>query len=157
MDYCDQSSEVSKNPMAKEIMARIANGDAHAFEWMWAFWNFEHVLDDLVDKDKSLTSSDVAGSLVSFVIAMTANPFYTRNSATLLPLIISACNRWVDGDDLATKDDASKIRAEVVRCGDIDIYLHVAYLTGGWEHMRAVSPLARQYDPDDNITTPSKT
>jgi hypothetical protein len=136
-DYCDKPAEVEENPRAKEILAHIANGDPHAFEWMWAFWNFEHVLDDLVDRDKSPTSADVAGSLAAFVVATTVNPFYVRHGATLLPLIISACNRWVDGD--AMKNAA-------VRCGEIDLFLHVAYLTGGWDHMRSVSELTRSYD-----------
>jgi hypothetical protein len=141
MDYCDKPEEQSENPLAKSILAQVAHGDPHAFQWMWAFWNFEHVIDDLVDGDKSPTIADVSKSLANFVTALSLNPFYLRHSATLFPLILSACNRWIDGDE---------IKSPAVRCGEIDIFLHVAYLTGGWDHMRAVSPIVRQYDSDSS-------
>lgn len=147
MGYCDNIAEQNKNPLAKNLMLMVANGDAAAFQWMWDFWCFTHAIDDLVDKDVPSDCARFAESLAKFVTALSINPFYLRNAFNLHPLIISACNRWVDGDRLkSSQNERDRIYSEVVRCGDIDIYLHIAYLIGGWEHMRMCSEKARLYD-----------
>lgn len=147
MNYCDSPQEQAENPIAKQAMAEIANGDASAFQWMWDFWCFTHVIDDLVDKDKSVSGEQVAQALVNFVGAMALNPFFLKHACFLHPLIVSCCNRWVDGDLLSKSDnERDRVRSEAVRCGDVDIFLHVAFLTGGWEHMRNMSAKARRYD-----------
>lgn len=145
--YGDKPSEQKANPMAKQLMAQVANGNAAAFQWMWDFWCFTHVIDDLVDRDKPLSGAEVAKALAQFVTAFSINPFFVQNAQSLHPLIISACNRWIDGDALdRSANQRDRIHSEVVRCGDIEVYLHVAYLTGGWDHMRNVSMAVRQYD-----------
>jgi len=147
MGYCDNPAEQNKNPLAKDLMMLIANGDAAAFQWMWDFWNFTHAIDDLVDKDVATECNKFAEALAKFVTALSINTFYQRNVFHLYPLIISACNRWIDGDKLKTSDnERDRIHSEVVRCGDVDLYLYIAYLTGGWEHMRICSEKARLYD-----------
>jgi hypothetical protein len=145
--YCDKSDEQQKNPLAKELLAKLANGDDAAFQWMWDFWCFTHMIDDLVDQDKDVTGPEAAKALARFVTALSMNPFYLQNAQSLYPLIISACIRWVDGDILdKSSDHRQRIHSEVVRCGDIDLFLHVALLTGGWDHMKRWSIEMRRYD-----------
>lgn len=146
-DYGDKEIELRTNPMAKQLMIEVAKGDAAAFQWMWDFWCFTHVIDDLVDKDKPVSGEEAAKALAQFVTALSLNHFYVRNVMSLYPLIVSACNRWVDGD-LLDKSEKTKdrIHSEVVRCGDVDIFLHVAFLVGGWDHMRNISMKVRMYD-----------
>lgn len=149
MDYCDAPDEVQKNPKAKEYFLHIANGDADVFRFLWAFWNFEHCYDDLIDRDKQVTQEQAVKCLVDFVTMISFNPFYQQYKHTLHPLIIQACTRWLDGDEWARSDDPEKrTMARVVRCGDVDIMMQVAYLTGGWEFMREVRYM-RQYDSND--------
>ncbi len=151
-DYGNKAQELQSNPLAKQLMAEVANGDLSAFQWMWDFWCFTHVIDDLVDKDKPVTGEEAARALAKFVTALSVNPFYVRNVHSLYPLIISACNRWVDGDLLDAADNLrSKTHSEVVRCGDVDVFLHVAYLTGGWDHMRKLSMRVRMYDQNMEV------
>lgn len=145
--YCDKPEEVAANPHAKQLMHEVANGNQAAFEWMWDFWCFTHVIDDLVDADKKLTTAEAAMALAQFVTALSLNPFYIQNVASLYPLIISACNRWIDGDAMdKSGDQRSRIHSEVVRCGDLELFLHIAFLTGGWDHMRKMSGRVRRYD-----------
>ena len=145
--YCDSEAEIKQNPLARQLMMEIANGNQAAFDWMWSFWCFTHLFDDLVDKDKNVKTKDAASTLAYFVSSLSVNPFYLQNAHSLYPLIISACNRWIDGDKLkASEIERDRIHSEVVRCGDVDIYLHIAFLTGGWEHMRKCSENARLYD-----------
>lgn len=150
MDYCDKPAEAAANPRAKQLMLEVANGNAAAFQWMWDLWCFEHLLDDLVDGDKTVTIAEAARALAQFVTALSVNPFYVQNVSALYPLIVSACARWVDGDALDKSDhEADRIRGEVVRCGDIDVFVHVALLVGGWDHMLAMSCRIRQYDRNE--------
>lgn len=145
--YCDKPQEIAQNPMARTLMRDIAAGNEAAMQWMWDFWCFTHVLDDLVDKDKSPSTEEVALALAQFVTALSINPFYQQHSASLYPLIMSAINRWIDGDAMDRSENPKRrVHAEVVRCGDIDLFLHIAFLTGGWEHMRALSDRVRSYD-----------
>lgn len=148
MRYCLKSSEIAVNPRAAELIEKIAHGDDDAFRWMWSLWSFTHLFDDLVDKDKPVTPEEAAAELTCFVVQMSLNPFYLRYSTGLVSLLVSAINRWMMGDELArSTDNEARIMGRAVRCGDVDLYLHVAYLTGGWEHMRAMSALV-QYDKE---------
>jgi hypothetical protein len=145
-DYCDTPDEIAKNPEAKKYIALCANGNPDAFAFGWAFWCFEHCMDDLIDKDKQASAEVIVKSLLSFVDALSNNSFYEKCKTSLYPLIVQACARWLDGDELSrSSNEQDRIRGEVVRCGDIEIFLHIAYLTGGWDYMRSIKQI-RIYD-----------
>lgn len=128
-------------------MREIARGDESAFDFMWSFWCFQHVLDDLVDKDSQVQGADVARELCSFVITLSTNTFYLTHKSSLLPLLVLACDRWVQGDALAKSPDPKvRLASRVVACGDIDLFSMVAFLVGGWDHMQAMAPQIRRYD-----------
>ena len=146
MSYCDTEFEQQKNPEARDLMRLIANGNSDAFQWMWSFWSFTHLIDDCVDKDVKVTSSQASNSLAEFVTSLSQNPFFLLNRSYLYPLIISACSRWEIGDDLENGTMEDKVRSQVVRCGDIDIYLGVAFILGGYNHMQECAKKCRSYD-----------
>ena len=142
MNYAAKPSELDQNPRAPELLIQIANGNQDALRWMWSLWCFTHLYDDLVDKDKKVTADEASSELCRFIEQMTLNKFYRDNASGLLALLVSALNRWQMGDEMAKSSDSKQIiMARAVRCGDVDLYLHVAYLTGGWEHMRSMSAL----------------
>lgn len=144
--YCDKPDEVAQNGAMKGRIALIANGDPDALQFMWAIWNFTHLYDDLVDRDKAVTTPEAAKALADFVLALAANPFFHAHRFALLPLMLSSINRWCDGDDwTASEDPIKKQLSPAVRCGDVDLFLYVAMLTGGWDHMREMSKF-REYD-----------
>lgn len=146
LDYCDKPEEASTNPDAKHWIKLIANGNEYAYTFMWDFWCFTHLYDDLVDGDKDVSGVAAAHELVKFVAQITFNPFYQNNREQLFSLIVQAVNRWLDGDEWERSNDPEKVAASsVIRCGDIEIYAHCAFLIGGWEHMRAMKGL-RSYD-----------
>lgn len=145
-DYVDQPQEKGKNPDAKKHLIQIANGDEHAFLFMWTMWNWSHVIDDLVDQDRGVGVEDAAKWFIKMAHELSFNPFYTKNALFLFPMIMSMFNRWCDGEEWEKSDDKLKQSAShVIKCGDIELYLGVAYLTGGWEHVRACKD-ARGYD-----------
>lgn len=147
-DYCDADDEQAKNPHAKQLMWEIANGDEDAFRFMWKFWCFTHVYDDLVDRDKEVTVEQAAKAAAELVQELSANAFYRQHTALLMPHLIGVFNRWADGEEWEASNERMKqIASHVVKCGDVDFYLTVAYVTGGWDHMRRCRD-ARMYDPN---------
>jgi hypothetical protein len=146
-DHCDAPDERAKNPQAKRHLREIANGDADAYRFMWKFWCFGHLYDDLIDRDKPVTTEQAAKAAAEFVQELTINPFYTRNAMFLLPHLMGAFARWPDGDTFETSSDPAERRAAAaVGCGDIDLFLTIAWLTGGWAHMRRCRDV-RSFDP----------
>lgn len=145
-DYCDADDERSKNPSAKRHLLEIAAGNEDAFRFMWTFWNFTHVYDDMVDRDKPVTVEQASRWAAELIRELTFNQFYLDNAALIFPHIVGVFNRWADGEAWEMSDDPRKqIASHVVKCGDVDLYITIAYLIGGWAHMRRVRD-ARGYD-----------
>lgn len=145
-DYCSAPDELAKNPHAHAWMKEIANGNHDALSFMMTWWSFTHIYDDLVDNDKPVTAEQASGQFIAMLYELWYNPFVQQHRDRLFPLIVSMFNRWVDGDEWERRDDDfSKIASSVIRCGDIDLYHVIAYLTGGWENMRRTRG-ARSYD-----------
>lgn len=146
IDYCDAIDEMEKNPQAKEYFVKASNGNAEAYDFLWDFWCFAHCYDDLLDKEKPVPYEMGVRTFVKFFHMISYNSFYEKHKDQLYSHIISVCNRWLDGDEWEKSDNKmERIVSHVVRCGDVDLYLHVAYLTGGWDHMRHLKSL-RTYD-----------
>ena len=146
IDYCDTPDEVEKNPEAKMWLVKIANGNQAAFDFMWTMWNWSHVIDDLVDRDKPVGVENAARWFINMLHELTFSQFYANNSAYLFALVMSMFNRWCDGEEWELSDNPIKQTAShVIKCGDIELYLGVAYLIGGWKHVRDCKG-ARSYD-----------
>ena len=146
LDYCDAPDEVEKNPHIKTELRVLSNGNAAAFDFMWAMWNWSHVIDDLVDRDKEVGVENAAKYFVSILNVVSFNKFYQDNSCYLFGLIASMFNRWCDGEEFEKSGDALKqAQSHVIKCGDLDLYIGVAYLTGGWDHVRRCKEF-RTYD-----------
>ena len=147
--YCDTPDEVAKNPEAKKYITLCANGNALAYDFAWRFWCFTHCIDDLLDGDKKASPEIIVKSFIGFIDILTNNQFYQTHKIGLYPLMAQACARWLDGDALSkSESEEDRIRGEVVRCGDIEIYLHIAYLTGGWDYMRSLKQI-RTFDKQE--------
>lgn len=130
------------NEEAAHYIELIAAGNVAARDLMWSVWNFEHLYDDLVDRDRAVTVGEAAQVLVEFVRNLSFNPFWEEHKWMLFPLLLNAANRWVDGEEWPDKKEAA-----IIRCGDVDFFLQVAYCVGGWDHMRACKA-ARSYDKE---------
>lgn len=142
-DYCENELDAYKLPMVKECIVLAANGDAHAEEFLWRFYNFQHAFDDLLDRDRPVTDELAIRELLLFVQTLTFNPFYARHRNQLFSLLVQLGATVVDCDEWLAKNKnpkASKI-AGYFGLGDQEIMMHVAFLTGGWDHMRRLKSL----------------
>src|ERR1035437_5016889 len=108
VDYCDAPDEVAKNPKIKQELVDIANGNESAFQFMWMMWNWSHVIDDLVDRDKEAGVENAAKYFIAIARELTFNEFYRSNSGYLFGLIHSMFNRWCDGEEFEKSSDPLK-------------------------------------------------
>jgi hypothetical protein len=124
IDYCE-----AEFPWMKEWLQTLTLGHAAAFEFCWCVLCFEHCYDDLVDNDRDVSETVAGFELTKLVKALTYNPFYLEYRDHLFALMMSRIERWMDA---TLHPDEIKTRPE------LDLYLHVAYLLGGWDHRAAM-------------------
>lgn len=127
--------------MTPEILARITNGDQDASAFLAAFVAHCHVLDDLIDKDKPCDDERLIKSEITWLYSLSANLFFLKNRHVLVPLITQGFNAWLDSN----KMDAGAVR-DVVKGFYHEVVWHVAFICGGWDHMRAITKELRAYD-----------
>jgi hypothetical protein len=160
-DYMGTQTERAKWPHVEEVFREISRWRAEpkeqdqVFRALWAFWNFAHVWDDLIDLDrpdgmdgaqwKLETKERMHRALAEFVSNLLMNPFLFTNAESVEAMLVSAVGRQLDGDLLKERGESEDLQ-RAVRCGDVDLVLHLARLAGGWPCMRAVAPMCRFYD-----------
>lgn len=147
-DYADKPSEVAQNPYAKDLVAQITCGNTDARVFLWRFWSFMHAFDDLIDRDKPITADEAIRELVLFLQEISFNPFYNAHKSSLFGFIAMVANRAIVGEQWKFGNDEQKMASASVRCGDLDLYSHVAFLCGGWDHMRNIDPKIRVIDKE---------
>ncbi len=154
-DYMSQPHEQAKQPDALATCQMIAKAagperEAAVFNALWSFWNFSHVFDDLMDGSQWADEKKALAwrALQEFVSDLLGNPFYKAHAVELRALFTSAIFRQMAGDAMGKGTLEQAKQAPVVRCADIDILVHFAYLAGGWGLAQKISN-AREYDKED--------
>lgn len=126
-----------------------ANGNAAALEFLRAFARRAHYVDDIADRDKlpeegaSFSPAALAQREQEWLLVLSGNPFFLANRAALVPAMVLALNAWVDSEVVAW--DSNDVR-DVVKGQWHEVVWLVAWLTGGWAHLRAASMEFREYD-----------
>lgn len=181
-DQCQSSLDVIKE---------YFEGHDDALKMAVAFWNFEHVLDDVIDE--SGCSDEVKSKCLFHVeqwastLLITAqkysakrpdiyeivgakpfegqrgrlaeqaikdfernlwdNPFSNRYRFELRAMFVMALMRCVAGDSMKAKNHPL---ATAVACADVDVLLHMVFLSRGWDAANRFSVI-RQYDVSDGV------
>lgn len=132
----------------EQTALKIANGNAEAAGFLRAFVAHCHMLDDVIDRDKEVTDERLIQSEVMMLLQM-VNPFFQKNSALLLPMILNAYSAWLDANRMEKSGDENVARAaDVVKGFYHEVCWQVAFICGGWPHMRAITKELRRYDYD---------
>lgn len=126
---------------------KIAAGNREAALWLVDYDAFCGLLDDIVDDGQVREDRLVRETLN--LLGCLCNPGWARdNSARLYPLIVAAANTWQDSNLLAEGADARKrLASDVLKSQYTEMERFVAFLCGGYEHMRAISQ-QRNFDFD---------
>jgi len=148
IDYAEKPAEIAENPNAKRTIDMIVCGNRDAGVFLWRFWCFMHAFDDLVDRDKPVSADEAIRELVLFLQEVSFNPFYNLHKQSLFGFIAMVANRAIAGELWKHGTPEQQAASAAVRCGDLDLYSHIAFLCGGWDHMRNLDSEIRVIDKE---------
>jgi hypothetical protein len=113
------------NPTGREeLFAMAANGNTHAYQFLYQWFDAADVADDIEDEEK------VNGRVARVLMLMTtipANPFYVQHAPALRALMVSAIISW-DLSNAITEDEkyAAFYAAQIEQ-----VVFYVALVCGG--------------------------
>lgn len=128
-------------------------GDEDALAFCEAFFFITQIWDDLVDQDKAIDPADVNRAFWLALVEMPANPFFARHAAQLNAFIGQAACAWFDANVLERGTTHERTVAFVLRDAVGGLISLCAYLVGGYDRMRAVSPHVRRLVHDETLET----
>jgi hypothetical protein len=138
------------------LIAQAANGNADAQEFL-VLWNlYCHEIDDLVDAPER-PQPEVLLSVFAKAAALYSHAFYVTHHRTLLPVVLLVTNSYADSVAMEPLEGWPSRVADVIRCAGNEMLCAVALLTGGYNHMRLLSPRLRaasHYEHHDEAGRP---
>lgn len=153
-DYMGTAAELEKHDKIEEVLTEASGGNSQVAAAIWSYWNFAHVFDDLLDGSTfdAEKKEQAMKALHDFVTDLMLNPFVTQNARSLHGMFVQSMTRNMDGDAML-KSENPEIRtmSSPVRCGDVDVIFHMAYLAGGWQRLREMAKF-RSYDDNKDHT-----
>lgn len=114
-------------------------GDREAVQLLLTLSDITELWDDLIDNDKPISREQINAAFMRALIDLPTNPFFAQHKTYLMPLIIQSINSWQDANVLEQGDDNQRAIAYTLRNMDIQIAQAIAFIVGGFEHMRTVS------------------
>lgn len=143
---------IEKARLQHQAMRDILS-DEEALAFCEAFFFITQVWDDLVDQDKAIDPADVNRAFWLALVEMPANPFFARHAAQLNAFLGQAVCAWFDANVLECGTSHEKTLAFVLRDAVGGLISLCAYLLGGYDRMRAVSPHVRRLVHDETLET----
>jgi hypothetical protein len=132
------------------ILEEVCLGNPQAAEFCHTFLHWVHLIDDYIDRDNPNPSQDYVILVNLELLRMLSfNPFWQQHKASLFPVIIQSVQAFADSNRWAKSDDFRKrATADVLKSQYQDVFWHVAYIVGGYEHLNKISQKFRTYDYD---------
>jgi len=138
----------SPNPDAEvlgSVLAEVSRGDKDAYGYMRLWIKATRLIDDLFDETDAWTDENTYELAQMLLVELPANVFFHTNSVVLLPHHLTVLNAWRDSNDWKKSNDKARELHAFVMCEQTaDIFILVAYLIGGYKHMRKVSLMVRE-------------
>lgn len=143
VNYC--SVETSPKTDFRRVFADVTKGDAEATDFCWAFLGWVHFIDDVADGEVAAkwTLPQIVDVNLHAALTFAGNPFFRKYRHALWPLILSAARAWVDSED----ERHDRRMRDVLKTQYQEVFWHVAFLVGGWEHQAVVTALHRECPP----------
>lgn len=127
------------------ILAAAANGNGEALRFLVAYARRAHWVDDLRDEEERPTPDRLAVEEADWLLTLSGNPFFLAHRAQLVPVMLLGLNAWVDSH---VRPDHER---DVVKGFWHETVWLVAWLTGGWSHLREVTGKYREYDHEGPV------
>ena len=108
--------------------------------------------DDLIDKDRTVSDSEVNAAFTAALIRLPAQPFYREHFLELQPVMRQAVIDWQTANAMEDGGDGHDLSlAFVLRNTLVSFTVHCAFLVGGHEHAVKAAPQIRRYFHDETL------
>lgn len=134
------------------LLTWALKGHVSAIDYCHVIGQLSQLLDDLVDGDKPVTKEQVTHAFFVMLCELPANHFFVKNNQSLMAILSGAFNAWLDSNVLEKGSEHDKNIAFVLRDSLTELVSHCAYLIGGYQWQREVSPVVRRYFYDESLT-----
>lgn len=120
------------------LMQQAAAGNTSAHEFL-VLWNlYCHAIDDLIDAPERPSPERVLAVFMQAAV-LYAHPFFRTHAGSLLPVVAHVTSTYADSVKMEGMEGWPAQAADVLRfCGN-DMVTAVAFITGGYAHMRDLS------------------
>jgi len=131
------------------VFKEVCCGDGVAQNFCMVMLAHVHTLDDLIDRDKALSPSDVAGEDFRFIYTLATNTFFQKHKEVLMPTLLIGGIAWRDSEDWKNRPHPlDKLASQVLKSQYQDIFTLVAFLCGGQTHAMEMARKHRNYNWD---------
>lgn len=135
-----EAQRATNDVAVKRAIGLAANGNPEAARYLEIIAGAARVLDDIVDGDRPVQPGAAIAIFQQLLIEIHGNGFFMRHREALTLAHMVALNAWLDANALAGAQDRTvRGYAHVVRDQINELLPAVAYLTGGWQHVRKLS------------------
>ena len=136
-----------------QLRFRACNGDTHALMFLSSIMDAVEVWDDLIDRDNPVSDEKLTQTFLNLIFWLPQNPFFEAHKNYLLPIIMTCVNAWLDSNKLSeSKVQRDRQAAWWLKQMGVELYGAVAFLMGGFDHMRSVSLEARTVLAHEDFT-----
>lgn len=112
---------------------RICCGNESAISWIVLGHAYVHEIDDLIDEDHT---GERVCRVCALALQLYTHPFFMAHQATLASAMMVITNSYADSVRWEKETDWKAGFSDWARHGWIDVVLLVAFLCGGYQHMR---------------------
>lgn len=133
----------------EDKIRKVCNGNKSAESFCVAYLTFLDMIDNIYDDDKEegIDPRQLSSAILGFITNLSFNQFWIENKHSLYPIIVNGSAAWVDSETLKqSSDDQLQDAADVLKGYYSEVLYHIAYLTGGADHMFSCTQEFRGFD-----------
>lgn len=124
-------------------------GNKSAAEFAEVFLRDAHLNDDFVDGDIEISAHQVSQVRLDFLMVISFSDFWRAHAAQLMPLVIQGAAAFVDATNWQSRADIKdRQAADVLKAYYGEVLWHVAFICGGYSHMRKLQEKYREFNYD---------
>ena len=127
------------------LIPACCSGDKSAEAYLKRVFFVVRMIDDLQDGDTPVNKNDIIKGFMMTIADLPNNTFYKKHADMLNGIHLISFNAWRDSNAWEQSDDPSKkMYAHVLRDYICELFVLVAFLTGGEKLMHEVSLQMRE-------------
>lgn len=126
----------------------ICRDNASAYNFCSSYLILCNILDHVID-GQPFETEDLARALLNWTAQISDNEFWQANKESLYGLIVQGCSAWMDSNACAKSEKPElQTASHTLKSFYGEVIYHVAFIIGGYDHMRTVSLKWRAIDPE---------